>query len=92
MASVNRLPRSPWRATIESAFYANSVSRTSMAELYKLASGQPEVITTSHHFYQPSRYGLPRDARVLVSNDGGIVGRTARTDIKADQWITWEMV
>ena len=78
MASVNRLPCSPWRATIESAFYANSVSRTSMAELYKLASGQPEVITTSHPFYQPSRYGLPRDARVLVSNDGGIVGRTAR--------------
>ncbi len=78
MASVNRPPRSPWRAMIESAFYANSVQKTSMAELYKLALAQPEVMATSHPFYKPSQYGLPKDAKVLVSNDGGIVGRTAR--------------
>jgi phosphoenolpyruvate carboxykinase (ATP) len=78
MASVNRLPRSPWRAMIESAFYSNSVGKTSMAELYKLALKQPEVMATSHPFYKPSQYGLPRDAKVLISNDGGIVGRTAR--------------
>ncbi len=78
MASVNRLPRSPWRAMIESAFFANSVRETSMAELYKLALKQPEVMATSHPFYKPSQYGLPKDAKVLISNDGGIVGRTAR--------------
>jgi len=78
MASVNRLPRSPWRAMIESAFYANSVRKTSMAELYKLAIKQPEVMATSHPFYKPAQYGLPKDAKVLISNDGGIVGRTAR--------------
>ena len=78
MASVNRLPRSPWRAMIESAFYANSVRKTSMAELYKLALKQPEVVATAHPFYKPSQYGLPKDAKVLISNDGGIVGRTAR--------------
>lgn len=78
MASVNRLPRSPWRAMIESAFYANSVRKTSMAELYKLAVKQPEVMATSHPFYKPAQYGLPKDAKVLISNDGGIVGRTAR--------------
>lgn len=78
MASVNRLPRSPWRAMIESAFYANSVRKTNMAELYKLALKQPEVVATSHPFYKPSQYGLPKDAKVLISNDGGIVGRTAR--------------
>ena len=44
MASVNRLPRSPWRAMIESAFYANSVHKTTMAELYKCALKQPEVM------------------------------------------------
>ncbi len=78
MASVNRLPRSPWRAMIESAFYSNSVEKTSMAELYKLALKQPEVMATSHPFYKASQYGLPQDAKVLISNDGGIVGRTAR--------------
>ena len=78
MASVNRLPRSPWRAMIESAFYSNSVGKTSMAQLYKLALKQPEVMATSHPFYKPSQYGLPREAKVLISNDGGIVGRTAR--------------
>ncbi len=78
MASVNRLPRSPWRAMIESAFYANSVHKTTMGELYKYASKQPEVMATSHPFYKPSQYGLPKDAKVLISNDGGIVGRTAR--------------
>ena len=31
MASVNRLPRSPWRAMIDGAFYANSVRKTTMA-------------------------------------------------------------
>jgi len=58
--------------------YANSVRKTTMGELYKLALKQPEVMTTSHPFYKPSRYGLPHDAKVLISNDGGIVGRTAR--------------
>jgi phosphoenolpyruvate carboxykinase (ATP) len=78
MATVSRLPRSPWRAMIESAFYANSVRKTTMAELYKRALKQPEVMATSHPFFKPSQYGLPKDAKVLISNDGGIVGRTAR--------------
>jgi phosphoenolpyruvate carboxykinase (ATP) len=63
---------------IESAFYANSVRKTTMGELYKLALKQPEVMATSHPFYKPSQFGLPKDAKVLISNDGGIVGRTAR--------------
>jgi phosphoenolpyruvate carboxykinase (ATP) len=63
---------------IESAFFANSVRKTNMAELYKLAIKQPEVITTSEPFYKPEQFGLPKDAKILVSNDGGIVGRTAR--------------
>jgi len=63
---------------IESAFHANSVRKTTIPELYRLAMKQPEVITTSEPFYQPARYGLPKNAKVLVSNDGGVVGRTAR--------------
>ncbi|MEW6001054.1 MAG: phosphoenolpyruvate carboxykinase (ATP) [Nitrospirota bacterium] len=74
----HKIPGSPWRAYIESAFFANSVRKTTMAELHKLASKQPEVVETSEPMYKPEQFGLPEDARVLVSNDGGIVGRTAR--------------
>ncbi|MCL6471829.1 MAG: phosphoenolpyruvate carboxykinase (ATP) [Firmicutes bacterium] len=63
---------------IESPFYANSVRKTTIPELYELAKKQPEVIVTSHPFHKPEQFGLPSDAKVLVSNDGGIVGRTAR--------------
>jgi len=78
MANLQMPPRSAWRAIIESAFFANSVRKTSALELYNLALKQPEVVITSHPFYKPEQFGLPSDAKVLVSNDGGIVGRTAR--------------
>ena len=78
MSSQHKIPASCWRAMIESAFYANSVRKTDMKELYSLAVKQPEVVTTSEPFFAPERFGLPADARILVSNDGGIVGRTAR--------------
>ena len=78
MATVSKLPGSQWRSVIESAMYANSVKRTNMRELYDLASKQPEVIVTSEPMYKPEAFGLSSDARVLVSNDGKIVGRTAK--------------
>lgn len=49
-----------------------------MDELYRLAIKQPEIIITSEPLYNPKQFGLPKDAKVLVSNDGGIVGRPAR--------------
>ncbi|MDI6716761.1 MAG: phosphoenolpyruvate carboxykinase (ATP) [Actinomycetota bacterium] len=78
MASIQIPPRSAWRAMIESAFYANSVRKTTIPELYSLASKQPEVMTTSHPFHKPEQFGLPKDAKILISNDGGTMGRTAR--------------
>ncbi len=78
MATLNSMPASPWRAIIESAMYANSVRRTDMAELYGLALKQPEVVRTDQAMYNPAQFGLPADAKVLISNDGGVVGRTAR--------------
>lgn len=57
MATIHRLPSSPWRAMIESAFYANSVRKTTMSELYKLSLKQPEVMATSHPFYKPEQFG-----------------------------------
>ncbi|OGW39351.1 MAG: hypothetical protein A2Y97_12970 [Nitrospirae bacterium RBG_13_39_12] len=79
MATIHSIPGSSWRAFIESAFFANSVKKTTMAELYKLAVKQPEVVTTSEPMYNPEQFKLPKNAKVLVSNDGGIVGRTARS-------------
>jgi phosphoenolpyruvate carboxykinase (ATP) len=78
MSSKHQMPASSCRSYIESAFFANSVRKTTMAELYELATKQPEVIVTSHPMYKPEQFGLPHNAKVLVSNDGGIVGRTAR--------------
>lgn len=78
MATIHRLPESPWRAMIESAFFANSVRKTTMAELYKLAQKQPEVVSTTHPMHKPEQFGLPKNSKILISNDGGIVGRTAR--------------
>jgi len=78
MASIQRPPRSAWRAMLESAFYANSVRKTTIPELYELALKQSEVMATSQPFYKPEQFDLPADAKILVSNDGGIVGRTAR--------------
>jgi len=78
MATVQQIPQSPWRAIIETGLHANSVSKTTMAELYNLSLRQPEVIATSHPMYHPGLFGLPDNAVVLVSNDGSVVGRTAR--------------
>jgi phosphoenolpyruvate carboxykinase (ATP) len=78
MATKHKVPNSPWRAYIESAFFANSVKKTTMPELYKLAIKQPEVVATSEPMYKPEQFGLPKNAKVLISNDGGIVGRAAR--------------
>ncbi|MEW6162825.1 MAG: phosphoenolpyruvate carboxykinase (ATP) [Nitrospirota bacterium] len=78
MATKHKIPGSPWRAYIESAFFANSVRKTTMEELYRLAIKQPEVVATFEPMYKPEQFGLSKDAKVLVSNDGGIVGRAAR--------------
>jgi phosphoenolpyruvate carboxykinase (ATP) len=77
MTSFYRQVASSWRAAIGSAFYANSVRQTTMAELYGLALKQPEVISSTESMYDPERFELPKDAKILVSNDGAVVGRTA---------------
>jgi phosphoenolpyruvate carboxykinase (ATP) len=76
MATTHKIPSSPWRAIMETAMLANSVRPTAMVELYALALNQPEVVATDEPMYRPAQFGLPKGARVLVSNDGGVVGRT----------------
>jgi len=78
MSTIYKSVQSPWRAAIESGLYANSVKETTMEDLYNLALKQPEVVATTEPMWRPEQFGLPKDAVVLVSNDGGVVGRTAR--------------
>jgi len=78
MATTHKLPVGPWRAILETALYANSVGKTTMAELYALSLKQPDVIVTSERMYKSEKIGLPRNARILVSQDGRIVWRTAK--------------
>ncbi|SJZ74129.1 phosphoenolpyruvate carboxykinase (ATP) [Pilibacter termitis] len=66
------------RSTVETAFYANTVSRVkNTEEAYRLAEKAKGVIKTSLPIYRAEDLGLPSEASVLVFNDGEIVGRTA---------------
>lgn len=66
------------RTIIETAFYGNNVVPVkTVAEAYALAAGSPGTIVTDMEIYKPEHIGLPDDAKILISNDGAIVGRTA---------------
>lgn len=69
---------SPVRNTLETMFYGNNVSFIqSIAEAYQLAKMASGTIVTDLFVCQPELLGLPTDSRVLVTNDGSVVGRTA---------------
>lgn len=66
------------RSVIETAFYGNNVTRIHhLAEAYALAKESPGTITTDLDVAHTNQLQLPTDAKVLVTNDGKIVGRTA---------------
>ncbi|MBR6504345.1 MAG: phosphoenolpyruvate carboxykinase (ATP) [Clostridia bacterium] len=64
------------RSIIEAAFYGNNVIKVeSVAEAYELAKNSPGTIVTDLHVYEPEKQGLPKNAKVLLFNDGSITGR-----------------
>jgi len=65
------------RTTIQSAFYGNNVEKiTSLGEAYKLAKSSPGTVElTGMPVHEPEKQGLPKDANVLLFNDGTVVGR-----------------
>ncbi len=66
------------RSIVETAFYVNTVvSVTSLKEAYKLAAASPGTIITDMPIYRPEELGLIEDAKILLSNDGGVHGRCA---------------
>ncbi|MDR1606327.1 MAG: phosphoenolpyruvate carboxykinase (ATP) [Streptococcaceae bacterium] len=66
------------RTTVETAFYANNVTKvTSVMQAYEIAKKTTGTIITDLPIYRPTEQGLPEDSKVLVFNDGEVVGRTS---------------
>lgn len=67
-----------FRTTIETAFYHNHVKElNSRSDIYKLASENSATIITDIPVQYTEALGLPQNAKVLVDNNGSVVGRTA---------------
>lgn len=88
MSSIEHFPRkeitksnplfSSIRSVIETAFYGNNVAKIRhLTDAYALAKASPGTITTDLDVAHTNKLQLPTDAKVLVTNDGAIVGRTA---------------
>ena len=70
---------SPLKTTIETAFYTNNVTEiTSLRDAYEKALVAANTIPLDLPVAHASELGLPDDAKVLLTNDGAIVGRTAK--------------
>lgn len=66
------------RSIIEAAFYGNNVVKVNtLKEAYELAKNSPGTIVTDMPVYRGEEFGLEADAKVLLFNDGAIVGRYA---------------
>ena len=66
------------RSIIEAAFYGNNVVKVNtLKEAYNLAKNSPGTIVTDMPVYRGEEFGLDKDAKVLLFNDGAITGRYA---------------
>jgi phosphoenolpyruvate carboxykinase (ATP) len=67
------------RSTIETAFYRNNVVKvTSISHAYELAKNAEGTIVSDLKVHNAVELGLPKDANVLIFNDGIITGRQAK--------------
>ncbi|MGD9817675.1 MAG: phosphoenolpyruvate carboxykinase (ATP) [Desulfomonilaceae bacterium] len=78
---LNPKRTSSFQGIIKTVFYGNNVRKVNLRECYELARKQPGVIVTDHPMYKAEAMGLPSDAKVLVVNDGAILGRTAKARV-----------
>lgn len=64
------------RSIIETSFYGNNVIKVdSLRKAYILAKESPGTIITDQKIKDAEKYGLPKDSRVLLFNDGKIIER-----------------
>ncbi len=69
---------SSFKSLIETAFYGNQVTPVeTLTQAYELAKNCPKTIVTDLPVYQTQALDLPKEAKILVSNDGAVVGRTS---------------
>jgi phosphoenolpyruvate carboxykinase (ATP) len=75
---VNKPGFSKTRSIIEAAFYGNNVIKVNtLKEAYDLAKNSPGTIVTDMPVYHGEDFGLEPEAKVLLFNDGSVVGRYA---------------
>lgn len=66
------------RSIIEAAFYGNNVVKVNtLKQAYELAKNSPGTIVTDMPVYRGEEFGLDKDAKVLLFNDGAVTGRYA---------------
>ncbi len=66
------------RSIIEVAFYGNNVVKiNTLREAYELAKNSPGTVVTDMPVYHGEDFGLEKDAKVLLFNDGSVTGRAA---------------
>jgi phosphoenolpyruvate carboxykinase (ATP) len=69
---------SPARTTIETAFYGNNVEvMVDLKKAYEMAKNSCGTIETDMPVYEPEKIGIPEGAKILLFNDGEIIGRFA---------------
>ncbi|HLQ39976.1 MAG TPA: phosphoenolpyruvate carboxykinase (ATP) [Tetragenococcus sp.] len=77
---------SHFRSLIETTFYGNNVTHVSdLKEAYNYAEKSTATIVTDMPVKHTKELGLPEDAKMLVSNDGKVVGRTAQARVVIGQ-------
>ena len=66
------------RSIIEAAFYRNNVVKVNtLKEAYELAKNSPGTVVTDMPIKDGDTFGLEKDAKVLLFNDGAVTGRYA---------------
>ena len=66
------------RSIIEAPFYGNNVIKVNtLREAYELAKNSPGTVVTDMPVYRGEEFGLEKEAKVLLFNDGAITGRYA---------------
>ncbi len=66
------------RSIVEAAFYGNNVVKVNtLKEAYELAKNSPGTIVTDMPVKDGETFGLEKDAKVLLFNDGAVTGRYA---------------
>lgn len=66
------------RSIIEAPFYGNNVIKVNtLKEAYELAKNSPGTIVTDMPIKDGETFGLEKDAKVLLFNDGAVTGRYA---------------